>query len=396
MDVIYSKNPPKSRDGSWNGDACSNKNRQRTYEHNFNYVGPRCSFGNIFNHLLVTFFTLVSTISQVKAQGVQICSCAPPVYAWRIDFTGFSNPGPNGECPLDITGYSNGGAKGIPLCQFEFDAPNFNNDFVPVKLTEFSIIEVNERLEGRKRLGVVNDTFQGQQVEFSSIINLDPPEIPGGFQAEFKAENAAGQPFKLNISMRFSNTCEILPFSVGDVLGYLVFTEIEQPPAAFCNFASESPTMIFSSPPSIHPTDSPSVAPTYVPTLSPTKTMEPSLSVSPSIALTSEPSNSEGCVGGGKGKKMRAKGKGKGLKSSQKPGKGKGLKSSQKPGKGKGKSKKGLKSKKGKGGKGKKKGKKCETYSIMEPIKELGVPLNEIIIQVEAPSNHHGKLRGLR
>lgn len=96
-------------------------------------------------------------------------------------------------------------------------------DFKPVKLTEFSIIEVNERLEGRKKLGVGTDSFGGEDVGFTSIINLDPPEIPGGFQAEFQAVNAAGQPFGLRISIRFSNACEILPFSVNDIMGYLEF-----------------------------------------------------------------------------------------------------------------------------------------------------------------------------
>ncbi len=135
-----------------------------------------------------------------------------------------------------------------------------------------------------------------------------------------------------------------------------------------------------------------STAPSYTPTKPPSP-----ITPSPTADQTKAPS--EGCLGKGKGKKNSSKkGKGKGrLYSTKNPatGKGKGLYSTKSPATGKGKGR--LNSTKSPGGKGKGKGKgkkNCKKYSIIEPIEELGLPLQDVVIMSKVPN--HGNLRGLR
>ena len=156
---------------------------------------------------VITILTLVP--QTIYAQSSQICSCSPPTYHWILDFTK--------GCPLGVSTNS-GGIRDV-FCDYNV-GPDHNGDFTPIIITEFTFIDLDLQLSGIKQITALN-LVDDAIITYQSATTLG--ELTGGVQGTFVGLNAAGQTFTLEFLVRFSNTCEILPFDVGDSLGFLVF-----------------------------------------------------------------------------------------------------------------------------------------------------------------------------
>ena len=292
---------------------------------------------NAINFIIV-LIVLASTAPQAAAQ-FEVCSCSPPIYNWKLDFSK--------GCPVNLP--DNGGTKTSPLdCYYADIDDGHNGDFAPVQLTDLLFFDLNLNLEGIKNLKLENtELFNGNEITFASATASGDTRT-GGIQATFRAINASGQAFTLEVIVRFSNLCETLPFEVGSSLGYLVFvscvvltslyffmflsyneqfltwsslsksltckyfttaiqTEIAQPRAETCNIASQrpsdapsqnptvspssSPTQTLTGSPSFKPSRKPSPSPTAIPTALPSKGPSPSPSKGPSPSPVDVPTS---------------------------------------------------------------------------------------------------------
>lgn len=204
-----------------------------------------------------------SVVPLAAAQQVKVCSCTPLTYRMVFDF---SREFSGDECIQIAT---DGGNKGS-TCTYDI-GPDFDGDLKPAVITNFSFSELDQSLAGIKVLNQFNTRIEdGDEVEYESVTAIDSEVITGGISASFTAINQANQTFELSFLLRFSNLCEILPFSVGDRLGYLAFTEIDLPRQDTCDLASVSPTEAPSMFPSIYSSHSPSTNPSSRPSSIPT------------------------------------------------------------------------------------------------------------------------------
>lgn len=139
------------------------------------------------------------------------CSCSPRVYYLKLDF--------DLGCPLNVT--DSRGIQDAPLCGFSNNQQNLK----PIVVTEVSIKEFAPfTLEVYKEHIWQNETLlNGATIWFISL--SDGGITLGGLEGRIKAINSEGE-FEHFFKLEFSNTCEILPFSVGDSLGFLVFVSV--------------------------------------------------------------------------------------------------------------------------------------------------------------------------
>jgi hypothetical protein len=139
------------------------------------------------------------------------CSCSPRVYYLQLDF--------DLGCPLNVT--DSRGIQGQSLCGFSKNQQNVK----PIVVTEVSIKELAPfTLEVKKEHIWQNETLlNGASIRFVSL--SDEGIFLGGLEGRIKAINAEGE-FENFFKVEFSNTCEILPFNVGDSLGFLVFVSV--------------------------------------------------------------------------------------------------------------------------------------------------------------------------
>ena len=163
---------------------------------------------NMIN-IVKALFTLALMINQTSAQENRICSCSPPTYKFKLDFSsGFS-----GDCTNSLEP-DNGGVKSNS-CFFDD-----NPIGVPDKLIGITFIILDENYAAKK--GFIRSDLNlgnGEEIEFVTLAN----EISGGIQGNLVILNTNGQQSSLNFIVQFTNACEKLPFSVGNSLGFLVF-----------------------------------------------------------------------------------------------------------------------------------------------------------------------------
>lgn len=163
---------------------------------------------NIIN-IVKALFTLALMINQTSAQENRKCSCSPPTYKFKLDFSkGFS-----GACP-NILEPDKGGVQ-ISGCLFD-TSPNG----VPEKLIEIQFINLDEfgsAIKSETQSGL--NLGSGEFIEFASLADV----ITGGIQGRLEILNTNSDKFTLNFFIAFTNACEKLPFSVGNSLGFFVF-----------------------------------------------------------------------------------------------------------------------------------------------------------------------------
>ncbi len=157
----------------------------------------------------------------------QECSCTPLVYKWRLNFTEFCN------------GYLNidqGPGTGIDSAFCKIDAPIGSNatDLTPITVTSTQIIELDRDLLALKIQSFKDlNLADGSRIEFTSYTAANADDYTGGIQAELIGFNAQLQSVRLRWSVRYSNLCEVRPYSVGDSLGWMVYVS---PTSLICCF----------------------------------------------------------------------------------------------------------------------------------------------------------------
>lgn len=183
--------------------------------------GPRDYFGSSLFLPVALLLLLVNLVSFVSSQGVEICSCTPLVYTWKLDFSR--------TCSRNDININIGETTGIRSAACDVIDPNIIDpstvtDFEPVVVTSYQIIELGLdlipiKVDGRSNLELFNES----SISFSSITASQENAISGGLQASVVGFNANNQRIQLNWIVRYTNLCEVLPFSANDSLGWMVF-----------------------------------------------------------------------------------------------------------------------------------------------------------------------------
>lgn len=143
-----------------------------------------------------------------------ICSCSPRVFKWTIDFSSVCPP-------ADVS-------PGIQKVFCDIDYPSGANESVAESPIEFiqsyQLIELSRTLETiRKEDGSDLNLRDGDVISFTSLTQTEPSRFAGGFQAHVIALNENGDELNLSWIVRYTNECEVLPFTEGDSLGWMVF-----------------------------------------------------------------------------------------------------------------------------------------------------------------------------
>ena len=147
----------------------------------------------------------------------EICSCTPLIYEWTLDF--------QKECfPTNITIGPNEGMKNM-VCSIEaIPFSNATDNFVPIKIISYQIIELNLELAPLKTEAAIGiNLMDGDLITFASITTIDPSQFAGGFQVSLRGINSAQQNIALEWLVQYSNICEKTPYFFGDSIGWMVY-----------------------------------------------------------------------------------------------------------------------------------------------------------------------------
>jgi len=256
----------------------------------------------------VIFFFL-AVLSAVNSQPTpEVCSCAPTVYQWLLDYS-LSCP------PADV---KQGTISGISetVCYIRPESSTVT-DLKPIKTTLIQIFELDLNLVAVKTSVLPNLSLSnGDKFSFTSIVATEPQKIPGGLQMHIVSENTNGDIIYNDWIVRFTNYCNVEPFTTQDSLGWAVFYKVAPPRPQLCSTGiptdSLSPTLSPIQPtrPPLKPTKQPVVdtpPPTQVPnttsrptqyasnpTRSPLKaTKHPKMYTSSPTQQTARPTNSQ-------------------------------------------------------------------------------------------------------
>lgn len=222
----------------------------------------------------VIFFFL-AVLSAVNSQPTpEVCSCAPTVYQWLLDYS-LSCP------PADV---KQGTISGISetVCYIRPESSTVT-DLKPIKTTLIQIFELDLNLVAVKTSVLPNLSLSnGDKFSFTSIVATEPQKIPGGLQMHIVSENTNGDIIYNDWIVRFTNYCNVEPFTTQDSLGWAVFYKVAPPRPQLCSTGiptdSLSPTLSPIQPtrPPLKPTKQP-VVDTSPPTQIPYRTSRPSL-----------------------------------------------------------------------------------------------------------------------
>jgi hypothetical protein len=161
--------------------------------------------------LLHIYLLGLSFIKYVATQ--TYCSCTPLIYHWKLDFSG--------SCPPLQIPVGDGYGIANAFCKVTGSS---SDDLIPVSVTAYTIIELDDELtplkiQSEKDVNLVD----GSLIRFSSLTAAEPNIYTGGLQVEISAVNSIDEPIRLVWILAFSNSCEILPFLSGDLLGWLSY-----------------------------------------------------------------------------------------------------------------------------------------------------------------------------
>ncbi len=123
-------------------------------------------------------------------------------------------------------GSGDDGNFGVAITSCLIDAVDDDtNDLVPVKVTEYQIIELDLELSPLKQQ---KGTFEGDEnkISFSSYTGAFSDAIAGGIQATVEAENAEGKRIELNWIIAYTNLCELNTLEAGDEFGWMVLVSM--------------------------------------------------------------------------------------------------------------------------------------------------------------------------
>lgn len=236
-------------------------------------------------HQILLTILIKIVVSQEPDGSRYLCSCTPLVYKWKLDFTQ--------SCPPANISVGNDAGVKDAYCT----VTNGSNltDLKPVSVTSYQIIELDDFLVPIKVKAEPNITLKdGDVISFSSITGVQPSVISGGLQARMDGLNSADEKIVLEWIVRYSNLCEVYPYSEGNSLGWMEFVIQDDdafPRPETCAEKSEVPSMS----PTMSPTHSPTRLPSSQPSLRPSAkpiTYLPTVRPSdePTMADTEEPS----------------------------------------------------------------------------------------------------------
>ncbi len=161
----------------------------------------------------------------------KLCSCAPLIYKWKLDFSQTCNyntvGNPNGPIGTNIG--PNQGAE-FASCSLFSEAGGFGDEsvsMIPVSIIGYQLIELGQNLQrikvAREHGGDFVPFADGEILTFDSHYLIDESEMPRGFIIFLFAKNMDGIQIELQAMVRYSNLCDIPPFQEGDSLGWIVF-----------------------------------------------------------------------------------------------------------------------------------------------------------------------------
>ena len=177
-------------------------------------------------HQILLTILIKIVVSQEPDGSRYLCSCTPLVYKWKLDFTQ--------SCPPANISVGNDAGVKDAYCT----VTNGSNltDLKPVSVTSYQIIELDDFLvpikvkaepnplplevETSKSMITLKD---GDEISFSSITGVQPSVISGGLQARMDGLNSADEKIVLEWIVRYSNLCEVYPYSDGNSLGWMEF-----------------------------------------------------------------------------------------------------------------------------------------------------------------------------
>ena len=175
-----------------------------------------CGSSILCKRILVV--VILNILKAVVVSSQDVCSCTPLVYNWTLDFSKNCDP-------FNITVGPETGIREV-FCSID-SLTNSNttmNDLVPMKVTEYQIIELNFELTPLKSKSKANISLSnGDFITFASITAAEPTEYSGGFQVSLVGVNEALEGVALEWLVRFTNLCEQTPFTVGDSIGWMLF-----------------------------------------------------------------------------------------------------------------------------------------------------------------------------
>ncbi|GAX23449.1 hypothetical protein FisN_15Lh180 [Fistulifera solaris] len=251
---------------------------------------------------LACLFLLVQS-TRAQQIGVDVCACQPSVYEFTFDFA------------LTCDDQSVGGA-GITdttcLTELRGEQNQEDADLLPVAVGQVSIFELDQNLDVIAQTVNTGLFLSGSTFTYTSIIAtepelLDPASLPRGIQLVFIGVNALNQAIVNTFAILYNNDCGVFPLlRVGQQAGWIIFTDLGNPPEEVCPIAAEpssspsasqttrapvienaptaSPSIVTEAPVSPGTTDSPvtSDEPSSVPVLQPSTTARPSIIICPS------------------------------------------------------------------------------------------------------------------
>jgi hypothetical protein len=165
-------------------------------------------------HQILLTILIKIVVSQEPDGSRYLCSCTPLVYKWKLDFTQ--------SCPPANISVGNDAGVKDAYCT----VTNGSNltDLKPVSVTSYQIIELDDFLVPIKVKAEPNITLKdGDVISFSSITGVQPSVISGGLQARMDGLNSADEKIVLEWIVRYSNLCEVYPYSEGNSLGWMEF-----------------------------------------------------------------------------------------------------------------------------------------------------------------------------
>jgi hypothetical protein len=189
--------------------------------------GGFCSFQlTKFNMLIMkvlqkaTLMTILSSLVSGLNEGGE-CSCTPLVYNWKLDFSR--------TCSRSNFNITTGAGTGILEASCDVSDPNIMGpsvtDFTPISVVSYQIIELDLDLIPVKVDGQSNNItlFSESTVIFSSFTAAQQNATAGGLKASMIGLNADQQRIQLNWIVKYSNLCDMIPYSLEDSLGWMIF-----------------------------------------------------------------------------------------------------------------------------------------------------------------------------
>lgn len=176
---------------------------------------------------LLWYLTWIMTSRLVFSQ--ETCSCSPLVYQWTLDFSNSCNFSSQGNANGEI-GIAVGPQEGVQsaTCSVKIEKPTVavtEESLQPVLVKGFQFVELGANLQ---RIKVMSNPLNfvplldGGVLEFTSEA-ASGMEMPSALIAFVFAENKDGDDIQLEWLIRFSTLCDVVPFQVGDSLGWMTF-----------------------------------------------------------------------------------------------------------------------------------------------------------------------------